>query len=111
MIILNTSQFQLNPNSIKELFIVYCNKELSQLLNSKSKDLRTILERYSIEDIKNALNAMLIDENGDLVVPEHSVSSVILRELEFGSADSNALHILSKTKKRMSIKEDKRYVL
>lgn len=111
MIIINLGQFKLNPNAIRELFIIYCNKELSQLLNNKSKDLRTILEKYSIEDIKSALNTMTIDKDGNLIVPEHLTSSVILRELEFGSNNVNALHILSKTKKRLSVKEDGKYVL
>lgn len=105
MIILNCNQFQLNPYSIKELFVVHCNHELVKLQINKSPDLRRILDKYDIETIKHALNNITLDNENNLIVPENTASSLIIRELEFGGPNQKALHILTRAKQNMSLKE------
>ena len=105
MIILNCNQFQLNPYSIKELFVVYCMHELAKLQTNKSPDLRRILDKYNIETIKHTLNNITLDKENNLIVPEHTASSMIIRELEFGGPNQRALHILTRAKQNMNLKE------
>ena len=105
MIILDCNQFQLNPYSIKELFVVHCINELAKLQANKSPDLRRILDKYEIETIKHALNNITLDNKNNLIVPENTASSIIIRELEFGGPNQRALHILTRAKQNMNLKE------
>ena len=98
MIILNCNQFLLSPYSIKELFVVQC-------IHNKSPDLRRILDKYDVETIKHALNNITLDDENNLVVPENTASSLIIRELEFGGINQRALRILTKAKQNMNLKE------
>ena len=105
MIILNCNQFLLSPYSIKEIFVVQCIYELAKLQAGKSLDLRRILDKYDIETIKHALNNITLDNENNLVVPENTASSLIIRELEFGGPNQRALHILARAKQNMNLKE------
>lgn len=105
MIIFNCNQFLLSPYSIKEIFVVNCINELARLQMNKSPDLRKILDRYDIETIKHAINNITLDSENNLIVPENTASSYIIRELEFGGANQRALHILTRAKQNMDLKE------
>lgn len=105
MIILNCNQFLLSPYSIKEIFVVQCIYELTKLQAGKSLDLRRILDKYDIETIKHALNNITLDNENNLIVPENTASSLIIRELEFGGVNQRALHILTRAKQNMNLKE------
>lgn len=105
MIILNCNQFLLSPYSIKEIFIVQCIYELAKLQAGKSLDLRRILDKYDIETIKHALNNITLDNENNIIIPENTASSLIIRELEFGGVNQRALHILTRAKQNMNLKE------
>ena len=106
MIILNCNQFLLSPYSIKELFVVCCIQEITKLQASKSPDLEKILERYDMQTIKHCFNNITLDNENNLIVPENTASSIIIRELEFGGPNQRALHILTRAKQNINLKED-----
>ena len=105
MIILNCNQFLLSPYSIKEIFVVQCIYKLTKLQAGKSLDLRRILDKYDIETIKHALNNITLDNENNIIIPENTASSLIIRELEFGGVNQRALHILTRAKQNMNLKE------
>lgn len=100
MIIVNCRNFLQGAISIRSLYINICNYELNNLVDSNSLGLFQILDKYNINEIKEAINSITISNNY-LIVPEQTKASVILRYLEYGGEDIKAIHFLSKAKSKL----------
>ena len=110
MILVNCKSFLQGATSIRNLFIQMFNYELINLANNNSLGLNQVLQIYTMEDIKRAINSIGYN-NGYLEVPEQSKASKILRYLEYGGENVRPTHIIDKTKDRLyktlSMKGDK----
>ena len=95
MILLKTNQFIQGAHSIRETFIQLCNKELIKLRKNNSLALMQISNKYDLDEIKEAFNNIQVDIYGNLIVPEHTNTSVILRYLEYGGEGVRASHLLT----------------
>ena len=82
MILLKPYNYLLNSSSLKSNFIYMCDLELAEMRKSNLKGLNQILDIYDISDIKRAYNSVYVDFKGNLLIPEQTTQSQILRLLE-----------------------------
>ena len=95
MIVLKCNQFIQGAYSIREMFIQLCNKELIKLKKHNNLALLQILDIFDLDEIKQSFKDISVDIYGNLIIPEHTKSSRILRYLEFGGENAKPTHLLT----------------
>ena len=102
MILLNCKDFRQGASSVRNIFINMCEKQLIKLQKDNSLGLKQLLELYSLEDIEQAFNQIYVNKDRQLVIPEQSISSYILRYLEYGGEGVRPTHLLSTVQNEFS---------
>lgn len=97
MILMKTNDCLQGAESIRKAYILLCNSLVTKLLNSNDIRLLQLLKIYSLNDIRLSINNITINNKGDIISPEHTRFSKILRYLEYGGDSVKSMHLLSKT--------------
>lgn len=99
MILLDCTNFSKSPIALKMIYINILNNIILTKKQNKSLEASHILDIFSIKEILEALDFIIIDKNRNLKIQENTKASKILRYLEFGGEGVRPNHILSETKK------------
>ena len=98
MILLNTSDFILNPYSIRHSFILlleYRLRTYSDVYNLSK--IEQIVKENKIPNIQALFEVIDVDSNKNLYIPFDDIRGKVLRYIEFGGESIKPTHILKDT--------------
>ena len=101
MKLLNSSDFCIDRYRLRSILSQSLYYNLLLLYKDKSLGLTQLLNRYSLYDIRKALQDIKIDNDGIIYVPERTKSDYILRYLEFGGDGVRPTFLVSSVTKKI----------
>ena len=102
MIILDLSNYYNLPLTIKPLFMQIANIEIVQKMKYENLGFKQILEQYTLDEIKFALNQSKV-KNGYLFVESNTKADRIVRLLEYGGEGIKPSHLITDIRNRFSM--------
>lgn len=99
MILLDCNNYKYLPITLKPLYLNFVNIELLSKKNNRDLAFSQVLDKYSLDEIKEAFRETYIDNNYLISQPQTN-SDLILRILEYGSRNIKASHFISNVKNR-----------
>lgn len=102
MILLDLSKYYNLPLTIKPLFVQIADIELVNKMKYGTLGLNQLLEYYTLDELKFALNQVQI-KRGFLYVEPNTKAERIIKLLEFGGPHIKPVHLITEIQNRFSL--------